>query len=133
MWEVKRKLTEVHMRKTLIGAALFAALVFATGYLIGQIRGVTPSSAASPAANTAPTQPWNDSGTHPGGNFGPHADGTVTAINGDTITVKADSDQGQTGENAAVTTIVLSSTTTYDSHADQGTSSTTAGKADIKI
>jgi len=62
-------------------------------------------------------------------NAGPRADGQVTAINGDTITIKADSDQGQTNEYGNVTTVVLTNSTTYQ--ADHNGSATT--KASIKV
>jgi hypothetical protein len=64
-------------------------------------------------------------GPGPGGRAsGPHADGTVTAVNGDTITVKADADPSGSTEYTGVTTIVLTSSTTYDAGRD-ATSSTT--------
>jgi hypothetical protein len=59
----------------------------------------------------------------PGRVSGPHADGTVTAVNGDAITVKADADQAGTNEYTAVTTIVLTSTTQYNG--DHGSAGTT--------
>jgi Domain of unknown function (DUF5666) len=58
-------------------------------------------------------------GPGPGGHAsGPHADGTVSAVSGDTITVKADADPSGSTEYTGVTTIVLTSTTTYDAGRD---------------
>jgi hypothetical protein len=54
----------------------------------------------------------------------------VTAINGDTITIKADADQAGSGEYTSVTTILLTSTTQYDAGRDN---STTASKASITV
>jgi hypothetical protein len=62
------------------------------------------------------------------GHFGgPHADGTVTAINGNTITIKPDTERAGSQESA-ITSIVVSSSTTYD--AGPGV---TAGKDSIKV
>jgi hypothetical protein len=58
----------------------------------------------------------------PGGG-GPHADGTVISFSGDTIMIKADADPTGSTEYTKVTTIKVTSTTTYDS--GPGTSSTT--------
>ena len=60
----------------------------------------------------------------PGHMFGPHADGMVTAVNGDTISLKADADQAGSTEYAAVTSVVLTSTTTYDAGHDSAPSTT---------
>jgi hypothetical protein len=113
-------------------AALLAIALFGVGYIVGQVRGTTPSSAAgSTTTQTPPADPtWTgDQSNPPWKNAGPRADGQVTAINGDTITIKADSDQGQTNEYGNVTTVVLSSSTKYQ--ADHNGSATT--KASIKV
>jgi len=60
----------------------------------------------------------------PGHMFGPHADGTVTAVNGDTISLKADADQTGSNEYTAVTSVVLTSATTYDGGRDSAPSTT---------
>lgn len=60
----------------------------------------------------------------PGHMFGPHADGTVTAVNGDTISLKADADQAGSSEYLAVTSVVLTSATTYDAGRDNAPSTT---------
>jgi len=95
--------------------------------------GPTPSSAAAALATTVPALGTDSQGPGHGGGFGnlgPRADGTVTAINGDTVTIKADSDVGQSGEYAKVTTVTLSSSTVYNA----GHDSTTAGsKASVKV
>lgn len=59
----------------------------------------------------------------PGRASGPHADGTVTAVNGDAISVQADADRAGSNEYTAVTTINLTGTTTYDT--DRGNTATT--------
>jgi hypothetical protein len=120
------------MRKPLILAALLAVTLFGVGYIVGQVRGTTPSSAASTGPNqTQPADPpWmGNQSNPPWKNAGPRADGQVTAVNGDTITIKADSDQGQTNEYGNVTTVVLSNSTKY--LADHNGSATT--KASIKV
>lgn len=109
------------MKKALVVAVLLACTL-GVGYGIGQVSGVTLSSAAS-STPTVTTQvpPDGVHGPQGGrGNLGPRADGVVTAINGDTITVKADSDLSQTGEYAKVTTIQLSGSTTYGADRETG-------------
>jgi hypothetical protein len=113
------------MRKSLIAATLLTIAVFATGYVVGQVFGVTPSSAAS----TTPTPTQTPSGGFHGfARSGQHADGTVTAINGDTITVKADSDQAGSSEYTGVTTIKVTGSTQYNAG-----SNATATKDSIKV
>jgi hypothetical protein len=86
------------------------------------MMGVTPSSA------TSAVQPRDQFGfMHAfasGAAAGPHADGTVTAVNGDTITVKADTDRAGSNEYTQVTTITLGSNTVYTGG---------ASKASIKV
>jgi len=69
-----------------------------------------------------------DAGGHgpggPGHMSGPHADGMVTAVNGDTISLKADADQAGSNEDTAVTSVVLTSATTYDAGHDSAPSTT---------
>jgi hypothetical protein len=109
------------MRKGLIGASLVVAGTFGTGYVLGQGIGATPSFAAGgkhthTSGTAIRTQQTGQSAT-------PHADGTVTAVNGDTITVQADNDAAGSTEYTKVTTIVLSSSTKYN--ADNGSTTTT--------
>lgn len=111
------------MRKPLILATIVVAGVFGTGYAIGQVSGVTASSAAG--TGTTATTGQSGSGTtltRPAA--GPHADGQVTAINGDTITIKADADQAGSTEYTKVTTVVLTSGTTYNAGRDAAASTT---------
>jgi len=113
------------LRKSLIAAALVAAALITVGYIIGQIHGITPSSAASPsqsqpATGTTPRWGFQDAG-------GPHAAGQVTAINGNTITIKPEANLP--GEQNTVTTIVLTSSTQYLA---PGTT-TTPSKDSIKV
>ncbi|HEX8917283.1 MAG TPA: DUF5666 domain-containing protein [Chloroflexota bacterium] len=128
------------MRKPIMGAAVLAAIIFLTGYLVGQVR-TLPSSFA--AAASQPDATWTDANSnfaatrfHPWGSFrnaagtSKHADGTVTAVNGDTVTVKADSDTGNPNEYSSVTTIVLTGSTQYN--APTNGSSATAGKSSVK-
>ena len=113
------------MHKALIAVSLFVAGTFATGYVLGQGTGATPTLAAGSkhkqASGTAlRTQQTGQSAT-------PHADGTVTAVNGDRITVKADNDPAGSSEYTKVTTIVLTSSTKYNA----GNGSTTTTKPTI--
>ena len=126
------------MKKTLIAATVLTAGIFGTGYAVGQITGVTGSAAASAVptvvqtatgAVTPPDGPGNGSAdAHR--NDSPHADGTVTAINGDTLTISAGTDPSGTTEYTGVVTVNLSSTTTYDAGHD---STAAASKSSIKV
>jgi hypothetical protein len=120
------------MRKTFMTTALLATMLFGIGYVVGQVRGAPLSSAA--AAATATATPTTGTSTSPRGGQPDaiHADGTVTAINGDTITVQKDADAGNPNEYPSVTTIVLTGSTQYDAGHD-ATGSTTATKASIKV
>ena len=116
------------MRKLIITGVLLALTVFGLGYVVGQVRGVSPSFAASNGSRYF-------SGRDVGHSFlaqGPgastasipkHADGTVTAISGNTVTVKADNDAANSNEYSSVTTIQLTGTTQYNG----------AGKSAIKV
>ena len=118
------------MKKTIIGVALLAAGVFGAGYTVGQIGGVPGSSAAAVVTPTVTTT--TPQGDRPGGAAmdTPHADGTVTAINGDTLTISAGTDPANTNEYTGVTTVVLTASTQYDMGHD---STTAAGKSSIKV
>jgi hypothetical protein len=119
------------MKKTIIAAALFSSVVFGAGYAVGQIGGVTGSSAASAVVTPTTTQTTPDGGgRQAGAQDTPHADGTVTAINGDTLTISADNDPAGTTEYTGVTTVVLTSATTYDAGHD---STGTVSKSSIKV
>jgi hypothetical protein len=120
------------MRKTFMTTALLATMLFGIGYVVGQVRGTPLSSAAAAVAATA--TPTTGTSTSPRGRQWDaiHADGTVTAINGDTITVQKDADAGNPNEYTLVTTIVLTGSTQYDAGRD-ASGSATATKASIKI
>lgn len=126
------------MKKTLIAATVLTAGVFGTGYTVGQLTGITGSSAASAGptvvqravgAVTTPPGPGNGAPDAPR-NDSPHADGTVTAINGDTLTISAGTDPSGTTEYTGVMTVTLSGNTTYDAGHD---STAAAGKSSIKV
>jgi len=103
------------MRRPLIATTLVVAGTFGTGYLVGQIKGAAPSFAATTAAakkHTANTtkklvtgRATQKQAATP--STGKHADGQVTAVSGNTITVKADADKAGSNEYTAVTTILL--------------------------
>ncbi|GAC1407701.1 MAG: hypothetical protein NVSMB52_20810 [Chloroflexota bacterium] len=119
------------MKKSIAIAALTVTGVFGAGYTIGQIGGVTGSSAASAIVTATTTQTTPDAGHDGGGGMdAPHADGTVTAINGETLTISAGTDPSSTTEYTGVTTVKLTSTTQYDAGHD---STATANKSSIKV
>jgi hypothetical protein len=116
------------MRKTSIGISLLAAGALGMGYLLSQVGAPSPVFAAAKkhatsktARSHATTKTTHSHAT--GSTATQHADGTVQAVNGDTITVKADADQAGSNEYTKVTTIVLTSSTKYDT--GNGTTSTT--------
>lgn len=115
------------MRRSFVAIALIALAVFGIGYIVGQVRGVAPSAAATGrAVNAAPNSFDANAVTHPfaAGSMAKHADGTVTAVNGDTITVQADNDASNPNEYPSVTTIQLTGSTQYN---------VTGGKSAIKV
>jgi hypothetical protein len=119
------------MKKTIFGVALLTVGVFGAGYTIGQIGGVAGSSAAAAVVTPTVTATSHADGGPGGGAMdAPHADGTVTAINGDTLTISAGTDPTNTTEYTGVTTVLLTSSTQYDMGHD---STTAAGKPSIKV
>jgi hypothetical protein len=119
------------IRKPIIAAALLSTGLFAGGYAVGQVTGVTGTSAASAVTTPTTTQSSPDrGGPGGGGQDAPHADGTVTAINGDTLTISAGTDPSGTSEYTGVTTVALTSATQYDAGHD---STATASKSSIKV
>jgi hypothetical protein len=119
------------MKRTIIATALLVTGVFGTGIAVGQIGGIPGSSAASAVVTPTTTQADTGGGDHGnGGQDTPHADGTVTAINGDTLTLSAGTDPSGTTEYTGVTTVVLTSATQYDAGHD---STATASKSSIKV
>lgn len=108
------------MHKTRLAASMFIAGTLATGYVLAQGSGATSAFAASKHKQASGTALH----THQTGRNGtPHADGTVSAVNGNTITVKADTDKAGSTEYTKVTTIVLTGSTKYN--AGNGTTTTT--------
>ncbi|HCG02862.1 MAG TPA: hypothetical protein DEV93_20250 [Chloroflexi bacterium] len=107
------------MRRNFLAATLLTIALFITGFVAGQVLGITPSS----AAGVTPTQTATAPSTAAAG-LSRHADGTVTAISGDTVTIKADADRSGSNEYTGVTTVNLTSTTQYGS---------SQSKASIKV
>jgi len=115
------------MKKSHIVAALLAAGALATSGLVLQLGSAGAAFAAGKHAatshksstkkQTAASTKKNPSGKIHGNAAGtsstPHADGTITAITGDKITVKADNDAAGSTEYTGVTTLVLGSATKY--------------------
>jgi len=119
------------MKKPLIVTALLATGLFGAGIAVGQIGGIPGTSAASPVATSTTTQTAPDQGRPDGaqGQDTPHADGTVTAINGNTLTISAGTDPSGTTEYTGVTTVALTSATQYEAgHDSTGTVSTSSIK-----
>jgi hypothetical protein len=104
------------MRKPLIATRLLVTGAFGAVYLIGQVGGATPSFAASRftqhGTSTTNHQHFTGRATQKQA-AGKHADGQITAVNGNTITVKADADRAGSNEYTAVMTINLTSSTQY--------------------
>ncbi|GAC1512192.1 MAG: hypothetical protein NVS2B16_14740 [Chloroflexota bacterium] len=120
------------MRRPLIATTLVVAGTFGTGYLVGQIKGAAPSFAATTAAakkHTSSTTKKLVTGRATQkqaatSTTGKHADGQVTAVRGNTITVKADADKAGSNEYTAVTTILLNGSTQYEAGRGAAASST---------
>ncbi|GAC1470835.1 MAG: hypothetical protein PVSMB7_21970 [Chloroflexota bacterium] len=119
------------MKRKLIRTTLLAAGLFGTGIAVGQVSGIPGSSAAGAVVTTTATQAAADvGGLHDGAQDTPHADGTVTAINGDTLTISAGTDPARTKELTKVNTVVLTGITQYEAgHNSTGTIS----KSSIKV
>jgi len=99
------------LNKPLIAITLLTAGTLGTGYVIGQIAGVSPSFAAGGThTHTASHSLRTNVANQPAG---AHADGQITAVNGDSITVTPDADRAGSNEYTGVTTINLSSATRY--------------------
>ncbi|HEX8917639.1 MAG TPA: DUF5666 domain-containing protein [Chloroflexota bacterium] len=119
------------MKRPILASALLAAGLFGTGIAVGQIGGIPGSSAATTVATPSATQAAPDAGGHQSGaQDTPHADGTVTAINGNTLTISAGTDPSGTTEYTGVTTVTLTSATQYDAGHD---STGTISKSSIKV
>ena len=119
------------MKKQILATALLATGLFGAGIAVGQIGGIPGSSAASAVVTSTATQTAPDQNSRPdGAQDARHADGTVTAINGDTLTISAGTDPSGTTEYTGVTTVVLTSATQYDAGHD---STGTISKSSIKV
>jgi Domain of unknown function (DUF5666) len=112
------------LKKPLTIAALGVTGVFAVGFAAGQISGITGSSAATKQqpSDSRTFGPGEFFGRHAMGRFAyggmerftsPLAFGTVTAIHGNTITIKSDANPGFAPPDvkATVNTILLTGTT----------------------
>jgi hypothetical protein len=153
----KTPISGEHMRKSLIGAGLAITAVFAVGFAVGQIAGINGSSAATipPNNSNAIQRPQfrflgpprfavaggiargflRGAGLRATTATGPRADGKVTAVNGNTITVQPGKDNGNepSGESKTVTTIQLNSSTTYDNGPGQSGSASSIKVGDFII
>ncbi|MDQ2743553.1 MAG: DUF5666 domain-containing protein, partial [Chloroflexota bacterium] len=110
------------MNKPLIAITLLTTGTLGTGYVIGQIAGVSPSFAAGGThTNTASHFLRTNVANQPAG---AHADGQITAVNGDSITVTPDADRAGSNEYTGVTTINLSSATKYAAGHDAAATAT---------
>ena len=123
------------MKRSTIATGILVAGLFGAGLAVGEVAGIPGSSAASAVATTTTTsttqQTAPDCAGHPdGAQDAPHADGTVTAINGDTLTIMADSDPAGTTEYTGVTTVTLTGATQYNAGHD---STGTISKSSIKV
>jgi hypothetical protein len=101
------------MRRSLIALSLASAGLLSTGYVLGQFQGTTPASAAAKHTKNRPAGHAKPHATGTAAARPRHADGTVTAVNGDTITVQADNDRAGSDEYTQVTSIILTSSTTF--------------------
>jgi hypothetical protein len=119
------------MKRSIIATAVLVTGVFGAGIAVGQIGGIPGSSAASAIGTTTTTQAAPDPGAvRAGAQDAPHADGTVTAINGDTLTISAGTDPTGTTEYTGVNTVVLTGATQYDAGHD---STGAISKSSIKV
>lgn len=110
------------MNKPLIAITLLTAGTLGTGYVIGQIAGVSPSFAAGGThTHTANHSLHTNVANQPAG---AHADGQITAVNGDSITVTPDADRAGSNEYTGVTTINLTSATKYAAGHDAAATAT---------
>lgn len=110
------------MNKPLIATTLLAAGTLGTGYAIGQIAGATPSFAAGGMHTYSISHFLRQNvANQPAGS---HADGQITAVNGDAITVTPDADRAGGNEYTGVTTINLSSATKYGAGHDAAATAT---------
>jgi hypothetical protein len=128
------------MRKSVLVVAVVAATIFGIGYLVGQLRAAPSGSAAGVSRSQSPQRVNSDwrgfraGGLDSGGGVhvfmsGPHAAGTVTAINGSSITIKPDANLPSSQQ--PVTTIVVTSSTHYSAGPETG--GTSPSLSSIKV
>jgi hypothetical protein len=117
-----------------------AAAIFGIGYLVGQLRAAPSSSAAGVSRSQSPQRVNSDwrgfraGGLDSGSGMhvfvsGPHAAGTVIAMNGSSITIKPDANLPSSQQS--VTTIVVDSSTQYSAGPENG--GTTPSLSSIKV
>jgi hypothetical protein len=116
------------MHRPLIATSFLVAGTLAVGFAFTHTGGATPSFAAGGKHKLSTTKKHKASSTvhktSAAQSSTQHADGTVTAINGDTITVKADADRAGSTEYTSVTTINLTGTTKYSAGHDSAATTT---------
>ena len=96
------------MSRILVALAVLIVAVFGIGYVIGQATGITSGVAAGTTPSRPSTGRWMG---HHFDHFGPHAAGQVSAVSGNTVTVKPTT--GWRGETSTVTSIALTGSTQY--------------------
>jgi hypothetical protein len=113
------------LHRTLIAATVAVCGALGVSFILAQAGGATATLAAGKHKNAAvkKTVKSTSAKSNAATSTTPHADGTVTAVNGDTITVKADNDPAGSTEYTQVTKITLTSSTKYS--AGKGATTTT--------
>lgn len=102
------------MRRSTIVASVVTATALGGAYLLGPLQEASSVVAAGKHVTShARARPHATGTTGTTRTATPHADGKVTAVNGNIITVQADNDPAGSTEYTGVTTIVLSDATTY--------------------
>jgi hypothetical protein len=119
------------MRRRLVTVTLLVVGACALGGLVAQSLTPAGATAASRKATHAKSKTAKKSTTHSGAHQSatatartPHADGTVTAVNGNTITVKPDTDAAGSNEYTKVTTVIIGGSTQIST--GRGTAATVA-------
>lgn len=102
-----------------IAAAVVAALAGAAVFLVGRSGDDGGADAVATAGtNPAAAAAGSGSGGVPGAGFGPGARGTITAIDGATITVESNSPDGSSGTTTVATTDETAITESVDASLD---------------
>lgn len=117
------------MRRRLVTVTLVVAGACALGGLVGQSLTAAGATAASKKATHAKAKTGKKTKSRTGAHQSatptarpPHADGTVSAVNGNTITVKPDNDRAGSNEYTKVTTVIINGSTQISS--GKGTAAT---------